>query len=79
MVHCKRLILVNPTYQGITADNVSCVQLAKAHDITIIVDEAHGSHLHFHQALPLSLLDAGADLVVQRIAACNPAVVPLTK
>ena len=63
--NCKRLILVNPTYQGITADNVSCVQLAKAHDITIIADEAHGSHLHFHQALPLSLLDAGADLVVQ--------------
>ena len=25
--NCKRLILVNPTYQGITADNVSCVQL----------------------------------------------------
>lgn len=63
--NCKRLILVNPTYQGITADNVSCVQFAKAHDITVIVDEAHGSHLHFHQVLPPSLLDAGADLVVQ--------------
>lgn len=62
---CKHLILVNPTYQGITADNVQCVQLAKQHGLTIIVDEAHGSHLHFHDDLPASLLDAGADLVVQ--------------
>lgn len=62
---CRRLILVNPTYQGITAQNVSCVQLAKQHGLTVIVDEAHGSHLHFHESLPASLLDAGADLVVQ--------------
>ncbi len=62
---CKNLILVNPTYQGITANNVQCVQLAKEHNITVIVDEAHGSHLHFHEKLPSSLLDAGADLVVQ--------------
>ena len=62
---CKRLILVNPTYQGITAGNVDCVKLAKQHGLTVIVDEAHGSHLHFHESLPTSLLDAGADLVVQ--------------
>ena len=62
---CKNLILVNPTYQGITADNTACVKLAKKHGITVIVDEAHGSHLHFHENLPASLLDAGADLVVQ--------------
>lgn len=62
---CKNLILVNPTYQGITANNIDCVQIAKQHDITVIVDEAHGSHLHFHDALPSSLLDIGADLVVQ--------------
>ena len=63
--HCKNLILVNPTYQGITANNAELVQLAKANGITVIVDEAHGSHLHFHDELPASLLDAGADLVVQ--------------
>lgn len=62
---CRNLILVNPTYQGITANNVQCVQLAKQHGLTVIVDEAHGSHLHFHAGLPASLLDAGADLVVQ--------------
>ena len=62
---CRNLILVNPTYQGITAENVQCVQIAKQHNLIVIVDEAHGSHLHFHSNLPTSLLDAGADLVVQ--------------
>lgn len=62
---CNNLILVNPTYQGITVNNTECVKIAKAHNLTVIVDEAHGSHLHFHEALPDSLLDAGADLVVQ--------------
>ena len=62
---CRNLILVNPTYQGITAGNTECVQIAKKNGLTVIVDEAHGSHLHFHKSLPTSLLDAGADLVVQ--------------
>lgn len=62
---CQNLILVNPTYQGITANNVDCVKLAKQHGLTVIVDEAHGAHLHFHDKLPASLLDAGADIVVQ--------------
>lgn len=62
---CRNLILVHPTYQGITAYNAECVKIAKQSGLTVIVDEAHGSHLHFHQALPPSLLDLGADLVVQ--------------
>lgn len=62
---CRCLILVNPTYQGFTWQNEECLKLAKANGLTVIVDEAHGSHLHFNAALPPSLLDLGADLVVQ--------------
>lgn len=62
---CRRLILVHPTYQGITWENAACIQTAKQHGLTIIADEAHGSHLHFHKKLPPSALDLGADLVVQ--------------
>ena len=62
---CKNLIMVNPTYQGITWQNIACVQLAKSSGLTVIVDEAHGSHLHFNDHLPASLLDMGADIVVQ--------------
>lgn len=62
---CRRLILVHPTYQGITWENAACIQMAKQHGLTIIADEAHGAHLHFHETLPPSALDLGADLVVQ--------------
>jgi arginine/lysine/ornithine decarboxylase len=31
----------------------------------LLVDEAHGPHLHFHPGLPPSAVDAGADLTVQ--------------
>ncbi len=62
---CRRLLMVHPTYQGITWRNEEVLALAKAHGLTVIADEAHGSHLHFHPDLPPSLLDLGADLVVQ--------------
>jgi len=41
------------------------VDIVHEHGLPIVVDEAHGAHFHFHQALPLSAVDAGADLVVQ--------------
>lgn len=62
---CKTLVMVNPTYQGITWQNKAVCLLAKAQGLQVIVDEAHGSHLHFSAHLPPSLLDLGADLVVQ--------------
>lgn len=62
---CKRLIMVHPTYQGITWQNKNCFTLAKEHQLTIIVDEAHGSHLYFNKNLPSSALELGCDLVVQ--------------
>ena len=62
---CKRLIMVHPTYQGLTWQNKACFTLAKEHQLTIIVDEAHGSHLHFNHNLPPSALELGGDLVVQ--------------
>ena len=31
----------------------------------LIVDEAHGPHLHFHDELPVSAVDAGADICTQ--------------
>ena len=62
---CHVLIMVNPTYQGITWQNEHCLSLALARNLTVLVDEAHGAHLHFHPQLPASLLDKGAHLVVQ--------------
>ncbi len=63
--NAKILSLTSPNYYGVTADLRAIVSMAKRRGILVLVDEAHGPHLHFHQALPTSALDAGADLCVQ--------------
>ena len=52
----------NPTYYGICSDLCSIVKLAHAHGIQVLVDEAHGTHLYFHENLPVSAMEAGADM-----------------
>ena len=41
---CKVMVLVHPTYHGITADNATLLQMAHAYGVTTIVDAAHGAH-----------------------------------
>ncbi len=57
--------VTSPNYYGIAADMPAIVAAARQHDKTLLVDEAHGPHLHFHPSLPSSAVDAGADLTVQ--------------
>lgn len=52
----------NPTYYGICSDLRSIVKLAHAHGMLVLVDEAHGTHLSFHEKLPISAMEAGADM-----------------
>ena len=52
----------NPTYYGICSDLRSIVRLAHEHDIMVLVDEAHGTHLSFNEKLPVSAMEAGADM-----------------
>ncbi|MBD3883253.1 aminotransferase class I/II-fold pyridoxal phosphate-dependent enzyme [Phormidium tenue FACHB-886] len=61
----KAILLVSPTYYGVCGNVVAIAQLAHAHGIPLLVDEAHGAHFAFHADLPLSALKAGADLTVQ--------------
>ena len=62
---CKLLILPNPTYQGISYKIKETVQLAKERGLTVILDEAHGSHFFLHPDFPEDGLSLGADLVIQ--------------
>jgi arginine decarboxylase len=61
------LLLVNPTYEGLSLDLKTIV--SEVHnrypEIIIFVDEAWGAHLHFSDKLPTSAMDAGADICVQ--------------
>jgi len=61
----KAVMVVYPTYQGICTDLQSIAQITKQYNIPLLVDEAHGAHLHFHPNLPPSALSLGADLTVQ--------------
>lgn len=58
----KAVFMINPTYYGIGSDLADLVNLAHSYQIPVIVDEAHGAHLKFHPQLPLSAMEAGADL-----------------
>lgn len=58
----KGLLVINPTYFGISADLKQIVEIAHSFDIPVLVDEAHGVHIHFHEKLPMSAMQAGADM-----------------
>ena len=48
-----------------TTDLEAIADIVHQHDKILLVDEAHGPHLHFHPSLPKSAIDSGADMCVQ--------------
>ena len=58
----KAVLVNNPTYYGICSDMRGIVQLAHAHGMKVLADEAHGTHFYFGEGLPLSAMAAGADM-----------------
>lgn len=63
----KALVVINPTYFGIAADLKQIVELAHAQGVPVLVDEAHGVHSGFHDALPMSAMQAGADMAATSV------------
>jgi lysine decarboxylase len=57
-------MLVSPTYFGAVARISELAEVAHARDVPLVVDEAWGSHLYFHDSLPIGALRSGADLVL---------------
>lgn len=60
--HSKAVFVINPTYYGITSDIKSIVRTAHMHEMAVLVDEAHGAHMSFHDDFPLTAMEVGADL-----------------
>jgi lysine decarboxylase len=56
--------VVSPTYFGAMPDVRTLAAVAHSRGVPLIVDEAWGAHLAFHDELPEDALAAGADLVV---------------
>jgi len=63
----KAVLVINPTYFGFAADLQRIVEIAHAQSIPVIVDEAHGVHIKFHNDLPLSAMQAGADMAATSV------------
>ncbi len=62
---CKALFLVSPSYYGVCSDLAGIAEVCHAYNALLLVDEAHGGHLYFHDGLPAGALASGADLCVQ--------------
>lgn len=58
----KAILVNNPTYYGICSNLKEIVRLAHEHNMLVLVDEAHGTHFYFSDDLPMSAMEAGADM-----------------
>ncbi|MCF0176509.1 MAG: aminotransferase class I/II-fold pyridoxal phosphate-dependent enzyme [Bacteroidales bacterium] len=52
----------NPTYYGICSNLRKIVEIAHAHGMLVLVDEAHGTHFYFGENMPMTAMEAGADM-----------------
>ena len=58
----KGLLLINPSYYGVTTNLPPIVEAAHNKGVPVLVDEAHGTHMYFHEDFPLDAMAAGADV-----------------
>lgn len=70
----KAVVIVSPTYEGICSDIIKIADVVHSHGKILIVDEAHGAHLGFHEAWPQGAISLGADIVVQSLHKTLPAM-----
>lgn len=70
----KGLLLTYPNYFGVSIDVLPTIELAKQHDLLVLVDEAHAPHYCLGRPFPPSTLALGADAVVQSAHKMLPAL-----
>ena len=49
----KAIMVNNPTYYGICSDLKRITEIAHAHGMLVLVDEAHGTHFYFGENFPM--------------------------
>lgn len=60
----KLLIITSPTYEGAVSDIKEISRIAHLHNVSVIVDEAHGAHFPFSDSFPVEAIQCGADVAV---------------
>ena len=56
------VLVNNPTYYGVCSDLRAIVRMAHEAGMLCLADEAHGTHFYFGDGLPVSAMQAGADM-----------------
>ena len=70
----QAVLLVSPTYEGRISDIRHISEIVHARGIPLIVDEAHGAHLGWSDAVHENSCRQGADLVIQSVHKTLPAL-----
>ena len=60
----RACLITRPNYYGIAGDLAPLAEICHERNIPLLVDEAHGPHICFHEDLPTPALEYGADMVV---------------
>lgn len=70
----KAVFVTSPTYEGIVSDIAEIAREVHQRNAVLIVDEAHGAHLGFHDFFPESAIKCGADVVIQSLHKTLPSM-----
>lgn len=70
----KAAVITNPTFYGVCSDMNRIADMVHEKGMVLLVDEAHGSHFRFNRKLPISALEAGADISAQSIHKTLPSM-----
>lgn len=70
----KAVVIVSLTYDGVVSDVRGIAEVAHQFGIPLIVDEAHGAHLGFHEYFPQNSNVLGADIVVHSVHKTLPSL-----
>ncbi|MEG0805074.1 MAG: aminotransferase class I/II-fold pyridoxal phosphate-dependent enzyme [Lachnospiraceae bacterium] len=63
----KAVFIINPTYYGVCSQLKEIIAYAHSKGIAVLCDEAHGSHFTFHDELPFSGMQLGADMAATSV------------
>jgi arginine decarboxylase len=60
----RGVVVVTPTYYGVTSDVAAIEEVCHERGVPLITDDAWGAHFPFHPELPAASLASGADIAI---------------